>query len=227
MIESGDVEAFLHPLPVTVLWGVGAQTGEALERLGLKTVGDLARIPRRTLERALGDALGAHLYSLARGNDDRPVTPGELVKSVGSEETYPHDLDDTEVVLREILRLADRTAGRLRAKGMCGRTVTLKIRFSNFMTITRSRTLTEEVDATADLYGVTKEAYLKLDPVRPRIRLLGVSVSGLAPGPPARQLDLLSEPAGPRRREASKAIDSIRSRFGQDALDLASLLDRP
>ena len=127
VIGSDEIEAFLHPLPVTALWGVGAQTGEALERLGLKTVGDLARIPRRTLERALGDALGAHLYSLARGNDDRPVTPGEVAKSVGSEETFSHDLDDTEVVLREILRLADRTAGRLRAKGLCGRTVTLKV----------------------------------------------------------------------------------------------------
>jgi len=227
VIGSDEVEAFLHPLPVTALWGVGAQTGEALERLGLKTVGDLARIPRRTLERALGDALGAHLHSLARGNDDRPVTPGDVAKSVGSEETFSHDLDDTEVVLREILRLADRTAGRLRAKGLCGRTVTLKVRFSNFVTITRSRTLPEEVDATADLYGVGKTAYLKLNPARPRIRLLGMSVSGLAPGPPARQLDLLSEPTGRARREASKAIDSVRSRFGEHALDLASLLDPP
>ncbi|MBA3629818.1 MAG: DNA polymerase IV, partial [Actinobacteria bacterium] len=128
---------------------------------------------------------------------------------------------------REILRLSDRTAGRLRAKGLCGRTVTLKVRFSNFVTITRSRTLPEEVDATADLYGVGKAAYLKLDPARPRIRLLGVSVSGLAPGPPARQLDLLSQPTGRGRREASEAIDSIRSRFGERALDLASLLDPP
>ena len=228
MIEPGDVEAFLHPLPVTALWGVGEQTGEALERLGLKTVGDLARIPRRTLERALGDALGAHLFSLARGRDDRPVTPGgEVAKSVGSEETFTHDLDDTEVVLRELLRLADRTAGRLRSKGLCGRTVTLKVRFSNFATITRSRTMPEEVDATADLYGAAKALYLKLDPDRPRIRLLGVAVSGLAPGPPARQLDLLAEFTRPRHQEASKAIDSIRSRFGERALDLASLLDRP
>lgn len=227
VIEPERVEAFLHPLPVTALWGVGAHTGEALERLGLKTVGDLARIPRRTLERALGNALGAHLYSLARGNDDRPVTPGEVAKSVGSEETFSHDLDDTEVVLREILRLADRTAGRLRAKGLCGRTVTLKVRFANFVTITRSRTLPEEVDATADLYGVTKALYLKLDPDRPRIRLLGVGVSGLTPGPPARQFDLLAESTRPGLREASKAIDSIRSRFGERALDLASLLDRP
>ena len=230
-IEAGEVEAWLHPLPVNALWGVGEQTGDVLKRLGLKTVGDLARLSRRTLERALGDSLGAHLHSLANGRDDRRVTPHEPAKSVGSENTYAQDLDDTQDLLREILRLADRTATRLRTKGLCGRTVTLKVRFSNFKTITRSRTLEEAVDTGAEIYEVARDLYLRLDPERPRIRLLGVAVTGLAPGPPKRQLDLLAaagdRSARPKWSEASRAVDDIRHRFGDKAVGPAALLDGP
>ena len=190
-ITPDQVAGWLDPLPVTALWGVGEQTGEALRRLGLKTVGDVARLSKRTLERAVGDAVGAQLHALANGRDDRVVTPHEAAKSVGSENTYERDLDDTEALLREILRLSDRTAGRMRAKKLCGRTVTLKVRFSNFRTITRSRTLEESIDTGADIYAAARALYEKLDPERPRIRLLGVAVSGLASGPPKHQLDLL------------------------------------
>ena len=224
VVPADAVQAFLHPLPVTALWGVGARTGEELIRLGLRTVGDIAQVPRRTLERAIGDAAGSHLHALSQGVDDRVVTPHEASKSVGSENTFGHDLDSTDEILKEILRLADRTAGRLRAKGLCGRTVTLKVRFSNFSTITRSRTLGAEVNTTAELYEVARALYLKLDPNRPRIRLLGVSVSGLATGPPQRQLGLMErQRAG--WQEASDAMDSIRTRFGDDSVGFASLLD--
>jgi DNA polymerase-4 len=224
LVEPERVTEWLHPMPVGALWGVGQQTGEALRRLGLTTVGDIAAIPKRTLERAVGDALGAHLHALANGSDDRPVVPHEAAKSVGSEETFSRDLDDRSEILREILRLADRTAGRLRRKGLCGRTVTLKVRFANFKTITRSQTLELEVDTAAELYEVTRELYSKLDPDRPRIRLLGVSVTGLAPGPPRRQLDLLAEHA-PGWTEAAHAVDSIRERFGDKSVTQATLLD--
>jgi DNA polymerase-4 len=226
VVPSDAALAFLHPLPVTALWGVGARTGEELTRLGLKTVGDLAAIPRRTLERAIGDAVGAHLHSLAQGLDDRPVTPDEPSKSVGSENTFSYDLDGQGEILRELLRLSDRTADRLRAKGLCGRTVTIKVRFSNFSTITRSRTLTAEVNTTAEIYEVARLLYLKVDPDRQRIRLLGVSVSGLATGPPLRQLGLL-ETGRPGWQEASSAIDSIRTRFGDGSVGFATLLDEP
>ena len=231
LITPEEVRAWLDPLPVGALWGVGAQTGEVLRRLGLRTVGDVARLSRRTLERAVGDALGAHLHELANGRDDRRVTPHEPVKSVGSENTYEHDLDHATDLLREILRLSDRTATRLRAKGLCGRTVTLKVRFSNFKTITRSRTIEEAVDTGAEIYETARDLYLRLDPERPRIRLLGVAVSGLAPGPPKRQLDLLGVtppgPAKPKWGEASKAMDQIRDRFGERAVGPAALLDGP
>ena len=225
VVPHDQVDAFLHPLPVTALWGVGEGTGEVLRRLGLKTVGDVAAVPRRTLERAVGDAVGAHLHSLARGIDDRTVIPDEPAKSVGSEETFHRDLDDTDEILREMLRLCDRTAGRLRSKGLCGRTVTLKIRWSNFKTITRSRTLDAAVDTAPEIYAVARALYARLDPDRPRIRLIGVGVSGLVAGPPQRQLDLLSTSYGPGWREASAAIDSIRGRFGDRSVGPATLLE--
>ena len=225
VVEPAEVESFLHPLPVTALWGVGEQTAEVLRRLGLKTVADIAAISQRTLERAVGDALGAHLHALAHGSDDRPVVPNEPSKSVGSEETFAADLDARPAILREVLRLSERTAGRLRAKGLCGRTITLKVRFSNFKTITRSRTLPEEVDAGAEIYAVAKALFEALPVERPRIRLLGVSVAGLATGPPRSQLDLLHQ-ARPGWREATGAIDSIRRRFGDESVGPATLLDR-
>jgi DNA polymerase-4 len=225
VVPAGSEQDFLHPLPVTALWGVGEQTGDVLRRLGLKTVGDLAGISRRTLERAVGDALGTHLHDLAHGIDGRRVTPDEIAKSVGSEETFARDLDSRDEILREILRLCDRTAARLRAKGLCGRTVTIKVRFSNFQTITRSRTEDAELDAAAEIYSVARDLYLRLSPDRPRIRLVGVSVTGLAPGPPRRQLDLLSTSrAG--WTDLSKAIDHIRDRFGDASVTPAALLER-
>lgn len=223
VVPADEIEAFLHPLPVSALWGVGEQTAEALRRLGLKTVGDVAALGRRTLERGVGDAMGAHLYHLARGEDDRAVTPHEPARSIGSENTFAHDLDSTDEILREVLRLSDRTASRLRAKGMCGRTITLKVRFSNFSTITRSRTSGAELDTPAEIYEVAKDLYLRLNPQRPRIRLLGVTVTGLAPGPAHRQLGLLdSRAAG--RPEVSSAVDAIRHRWGDGAVAPATLV---
>lgn len=225
VVRPDEVTTWLHPQPVTALWGVGPQTAEALRRLGLKTVGDIAALSLRTLQRGVGDSLGAHLHALARGLDDRPVVPEEPARSVGSEETFAADLDDGSQILREVLRLSDRTAGRLRARGLCGRTVTLKVRFASFKTITRSRTLAHEVDTAAEIYEAARDLYLRLDPDRPRIRLLGVTVSGLAPGPPRRQLDLLARPR--RTAAAADAVDAIRERFGDRALGPATLLDGP
>lgn len=225
VVPADEIETFLHPLPVGALWGVGEQTADGLRRLGLKTVGDVAKLGRRTLERAIGEAMGAHLHSLANGIDDRAVTPHEPARSIGSENTFSHDLDDTDEILREILRLSDRTASRLRAKGMCGRTVTLKVRYSNFSTITRSHTSGAELDTPAEIYAQAKALYLKLDPDRPRIRLLGVTMSGLAPGPARHQLGLLDERAR-SRPEISAAVDAIRRRWGDDAVAPATLLSQ-
>ena len=231
VVDPDRVEEFLHPLPLTALWGVGPQTGDALRKLGLRTVGDVASLSRRTLERAIGDALGAHLHALANGRDERPVVPDEPARSIGSEETFAHDIDSNEEVLRELLRLADRTAGRLRSKGMCGRTITIKVRFSNFKTITRSRTLDHEVDTPFEIYEVARTLYERLDPERPRIRLLGVTMGGVVPGPPKRQLELLEGSGGrapaDRRARAAEAMDDLRDRFGSEAVIQATLLKEP
>jgi DNA polymerase-4 len=229
VVEADAVESFLHPLPVSALWGVGEQTARALERLGLKKVRDIAALPKRTLERAVGDAVGSHLWELANGIDPRSVTPDEAARSVGSENTFSRDLDDHDEILKEILRLSDRTATRLRAKGLCGRTITLKVRWANFTTITRSKSLDHEVDTSAEIYQVARSLFEKLDPDRPRIRLLGVSMTGLAVGPPGRQLSL--EDAGSPRpdawRDATAAIDDLRERFGDKAVGPAALLEEP
>ena len=223
MVAQERIEEFLHPLPVTALWGVGEQTADALGRLGLATVGDVAALPGTILERVLGDSLGRTLHDLARGVDNRPVTPHEPAKSVGSEETFAFDLDHRDDVVREILRLSDRTATRMRTKGMCGRTVTLKVRFANFQTITRSRTLEHELDTGPEIYRVAAGLYDALAPERPRIRLVGVSVSGLAPGPPRHQMSLLESPS--RWSDAARAVDRVRARFGDDSVRPARLIE--
>ena len=225
VVEADKVREFLDPLPVNALWGVGAATGEQLRKLGLKTVSDIRQVGKRTLERAVGESLGAHLHALANGIDDRSVVPHESAKSVGSENTFATDLDSIDDILREILRLSDRTATRLRAKALCGRTVTLKVRFSNFSTITRSKTMDAELDAASEIYDIARALYQKLDPDRPRIRLLGVAVTGLAQGPAKRQLDLLEiQRAG--WPEASDAVDKIRQRWGTGSVGPATLLDQ-
>jgi DNA polymerase-4 len=224
VVGSKDVRGWLHPLPLDALWGVGAQTAESLRRMGLKTVGDVAGLSRRTLERVVGEALGGHLHDLANGRDKRRVTPYEPSKSVGSENTYSYDLHDEAEIHREVLRLADRTASRLRAKGLCGRTVVLKVRYSNFKTITRSHT-GEELDTAPEIYEVARTLLEKIGLDGARIRLLGVTVGSVVPGPPSRQLDLLGADRVNRLERASQAIDDIRERFGDEAVRPAELLD--
>jgi DNA polymerase-4 len=219
MLVVKDVASFLDPLPVEDFWGVGEQTAEALRRLGLTSIGRVAAIPTATLERALG-SLGTHLAKLSRGEDGRPVTPDAPRKSLGSEQTFQHDLGDEEQILGAILGLADRVGSRLRSKGISGQTVTLKMRFSNFNTITRSRTLPHETDATTAIYRVAA-GLLDKDAGRKRIRLLGISTSTLKPWPASEQLALDGRSSWP---EADQALDRIRLRFGKQALVFGSLI---
>jgi DNA polymerase-4 len=223
VVPAEDVVGFLHPLPVGALWGVGDKTEETLHRLGLRTVGDLARTPRATLERALGVAVGGHLASLAWGKDERVVTPDEPEKSIGAEETFAVDVDDPAVVLREILRLAERTAGRLRAGGSVGRTVSLKVRFADFTTLTRSRTLAEPTDVGREVYAAARGLFEALGLDRARIRLVGVRVEGLrdAAGQ-SHQLALGERDSG--WREADRAVDRAGRRFGSGAVRPATLV---
>ncbi len=222
VVPRDGVRAFLDPLPVDALWGVGEKTHEVLLRLGIRTVAELAETSAAVLERVLGDQASRHLVSLARGRDDRSVVPYEAPKSVSHEETFERDVDDDREVLREVLRLSHRVAARLRDDGYRARTVTLKIRLSNFTTLTRSRTLPDATDSAADLHRVGSELYEALPFARRRIRLLGVAASGLVESG-AEQLALYR--AG-RWRDAEGALDRIDRRFGRGTAFPAALLGR-
>ncbi|MFP5316977.1 MAG: DNA polymerase IV [Acidimicrobiia bacterium] len=222
VVPPGEEVAFLHPLPVRALWGVGPATARRLERFGVATVGDLAALPVDTVVRALGEAQGRHLHDLAWGRDPRPVEPDRDAKSIGHEETYPVDHRDPAVLGREVVRLADAVAARLRVARLAGRTVTLKVRFADFRTITRSKTLKEAVANGPELARLANDLLRGVD-VSPGVRLLGVSASNLAP-PPASQLALGD--GGPDRpwEDVGEAVAEVRRRFGEAAVGPAALL---
>ncbi len=224
VVPAAQVIAFLHPLPVGALWGVGEKTEKELTRLGLHTVGDIAHTPATTLVRALGQATGSHLHALSWGRDERRVVPHEPDRSIGAEETFSRDVDDPDIVRRELLRLAERTAGRLRSAGMAGRTVSVKIRFADFTTITRSRTLPEATDVAAVLFATARQLYEALGLDRARLRLVGIRVEGLVESESAPHQLLLGERAR-GRREAEQAADLAGRRFGHGAVRPASLVD--
>ena len=225
VVPADQVTAFLNPLPVGALWGVGERTEERLVALGLRTVGDIAHTPVDTLVRALGQASGQRLHDLAWGRDDRDVVPDATEKSIGNEETFARDVDDPEVIAREILRLAQKVAARARRHEIRGRTVVLKIRFADFTTITRSRTLETPTDIGQVIYDTALDLYAALRLQRARIRLVGVRLEGLiALEDAVEQLTLDDGAASPvDRRAAEVAADRLRDRFGQDVVRPARL----
>ena len=210
-IPADRILNFLHPLPVNAIWGVGPKTAETLERLGLRTVADIANLPRATLIRALGQASGASLYELAWGRDYRDVTPNEPDKSISAAETFAQDLDDPEEILREFLRLTEKAAARLRENGYYAKTISIKVRFADFSTISRSKTLPLPIDSTHDIYEIAKSLYLALNLDRARLRLVGISLDNLSEAAPE-QLLLGARERG--WREADSAIDRAKLRFG-------------
>jgi len=233
VVPPSRVTSFLHPLGVGELYGVGEKTEAMLHRLGLVTVGDVAHTPLPTLQRALGVAQGLHLHELAWGTDRRAITPGSAgvfghgggdpERSMGAQETFGRDTDDREVILREVLRLTAKVAGRMRVARVAGRTVTLTVRFADFTTITRSRTLAEATDVTQEIYRIATALYDALGLQRARVRLVGVRVEGLVPRTTVhRQLVL-----GERERgwsDADRAVDRATLRFGSAAVRPGSLL---
>ncbi|QIX26351.1 DNA polymerase IV [Nocardioides sp. JQ2195] len=227
VVPPHKVTSFLHPLDVGELWGVGEKTAEMLHRLGLHSVGDVANTPLRTLQRAVGVALGSQLHELAWGSDRRTLTPRrhtqEPDKSMGADETFAQDTDDREVILREVLRLAARVSGRMRSAQVAGRTVTLRVRFADFTTITRSKTLPEATDVTQEIHRTATRLYDALGLQRARVRLVGVRVEGLVPRRTVHRQLLLGE----REQgwaEADRAVDRATRRFGTAAVRPASLL---
>ena len=213
---------YLQPLPVNAVWGVGERTAEALHRLGLTTVRDLAQAPLGMLRAAVGDATASHLHELSWGRDPRKVTTEYAEKSIGAETTFDVDVADPEVIRRTLLGLAGKTAGRLRRGGQAGRTVVIKVRLADFRTLNRSRTLPVPTDVTREIF---QTAWALFEALRPgdRIRLVGVRVEGLTgAGDSPRQLTLGERDHG--WREAELAADAAAARFGHGAVRPASLL---
>ncbi|MCB0999717.1 MAG: DNA polymerase IV [Acidimicrobiales bacterium] len=243
LVSPGAELDFVQPLPVEALWGVGPATLERLRRLAIRTVGDLARTDVDALVAAVGQAHGRHLHDLAWARDDRPVEPEREAKSIGHEETYAHDLHSSDDVWREAVRLADAVASRVRASDQVARTVTLKLRFADFVTVSRSHTATSPVTTAAAILDAVAPMLERIELDR-GVRLIGISVSGLGErAEQAEQLsfdDLAGEPLGvgdetdggrgARRpsshdwETASETIDAIRGRFGSASIGPASSL---
>jgi len=223
-IADDRVLEFLHPLPVRELWGVGPKTGEALTKLGLQTIGDIAHTPRGTLIRALGQGQGESLYELAWGRDLRAVEESAIEKSIGAEETFARDIDDNEELLAELLRVTERVARRLRDQQFVARTIAIKIRFSDFTTITRSKSIDLPTASTQEIYEQVRRLFTALGLVRARVRLVGVRLENLeSDAGLVEQLTLGSREKG--WRQVDQALDRARRRFGGGALKPARLIE--
>ena len=225
VVEPEGVQAFLDPLPVSRLWGVGKVGGRSLDKLGVRTIGQLRKLPVEVLASKFG-GMGEHLGRLARGIDQRPVVPDHQAKSISHETTFAVDVADREVLRAWLLELVEQVARRLRRHALRARTVELKVRFSDFRTITRSQTLPEPTNVTAELW---QAATAILDARLPRpsapVRLLGFGTSRLdASGRVQRQL--FDEPARQRQSQLDAANDAIQARFGRDAIGRAGTLGR-
>jgi DNA polymerase-4 len=224
VLEPDTIAAFLAPLPVGRIWGVGAKGEKRLHALGIRTVGELAALPERLLADHLGE-VGRHVWRLAHGQDDRTVIPDRQAKSVSTETTFAHDVDDREVLRQWLLELVEHLAGRLRRSGLKARAVELKVRSSDFRTKTRSRALPEPTDRTDVLWRVAGELLgrsLSRDLLP--VRLLGVGASRLT-REAAVQGDLFDGGAGERQTALDQTIDAIRGQFGTGAIRRGSLLD--
>ena len=224
VVPQDGVLEFLHPLPVGALWGVGERTERELHRLGLRTVGDLARTPIATLVTLLGEASAHHLSALAHGRDARRVDPGVSERSVGAEETFAVDIGDLAALRRELLRLAERVGRRARKAGMAGRRVSIKVRYSDFTTITRSRTLDHRTDSTRTIYETAGSLLDGVAPLRSPLRLIGVRLESLAATGDAVEQLALDEPAT-GWRDIERVADAASHRFGRMAIRPATLVE--
>jgi DNA polymerase-4 len=230
VVPPAEVTAFLDPLPVGRLWGVGARAEKRLHALGIRTVGQLAALPQRVLGDHFG-AVGRRIWHLAQGEDDRPVVPDREAKSISTETTFAHDVGDRAVLRVWLLELVDQLAGRLRQEGVRARAVGLKVRSSDFRTHTRSLSLAEATDVTEFLWRAALALFERavVREVLP-LRLLGVAASSLTRDALV-QGDLFDDTRRRRQVALDRAVDAIRGRLGRSAIQRGSVLppdpDRP
>jgi DNA polymerase-4 len=234
-VPRGCTAAFLAPLPIGRLWGVGPVTERALRRIGALTIGDLARLPASAVAAAVGESAAHHLKALASGDDPREVAPDEEAKSVGAEDTFAEDLAGREALSRELLSQAVRVGSRLREAGVEGDVVTLKVKYADFTLVKRRTTLVLPTDDDRAIFLAARGQLDRVDLTQP-VRLTGISVSGLASAggpaaPPGGQLGLFAaapaeDPGATRRRALNAAVDALRERYGDAAVGPADLAGR-
>ncbi len=223
VVAPGTEAEFLGPLPIERLWGVGPATAKKLEGLGATTIADVAVLPRDALMGAVGEAHGKHLHALAHNYDARDVVPEHEVKSVGHEETFPKDVYDRAVLDHELDRMSVKVHRRLRKAGLMARTITIKVRYPDFRTITRAHTRPDATDLAADIAAEARALLDTLD-LAACVRLLGVSTSKFEPAA-GRQADLfeIAEPIDALER----SLDAVRDRYGEDSVTGLAKKTRP
>ena len=222
-VDPEKMLEFLHPLAANEIWGVGPKTNELLEKMGLFTIADIANTPRSTLIRVLGQASGASLYELAWGRDYRDVITEHAEKSISASQTFDVDLYQPEEILKEFLRLTEKSADRMRAKGLATNTISIKVRFADFKTISRSKTLDLPTTGTQEIFEVAKTLYLSLDLDRVLVRLVGVSLDSLVENDDVTQMVLGERTSS--WQQADRAIDRVKAKFGSGSLRPARLVD--
>lgn len=221
-VPPDRITAFLHPLPVEAIWGVGPATASRLHKLGLTSIDDVAHTPKPTLQRAFGAGQGALLHDLAWGRDNRSIQATEPERSIGAQTTFGRDTDDPRAVHGELLRMAARASSRMREAGMCGRAVSISVRFSDFTTITRTAQLPSPTDVTDEVYAQALRLYDGLHLQRARIRRVGVRIERLVPAAEAYQQPTLDAPER-GMREVDLAADALVRRFGPNVVGRATL----
>ena len=213
-VSAGQEASFLSPLPVEMLWGVGPKTAQKLADTGIYTIGEIAKQPEKEMLRRFGKH-GRDLSLHARGIDTRPIVTERETKSISQETTFLRDISD-DAKLDETLRaLTQKVARRLRKAELAGKIVRLKLRWSNFETLTRQKTLSTMSDNEAEIFEAALSLLKKLRPSGKAVRLIGVGVSGL--GPPLRQLSFWEENVE-KSREIEKVLDELQERFGKNAI---------
>ena len=223
LVPAAATQDFLLELPVGALWGVGEKTEAVLAKWGITQVAQIVDLDLNTLQMMVGKALGHHLMELSHGRDPRPVTPYTAERSIGNETTFMADTADSAVVERRLLGLCDQVAGRLRAQQYLANTISVKVRTSDFHTVTRSRALQSPTDLATVIYPIAKELVSKVDLNGLPIRLIGVRAEKLRPKATTSQQDTLLE-ATQRAdfRQAELTVDEIRSRFGKSAVRIGT-----
>jgi DNA polymerase-4 len=218
IVRPGHVREVLDPLPISKMWGAGKKTQQALERLGIRTFRDLRRAPFNVLEKAFGK-WGVRMHELAEGIDDRDVIPFHEAKSIGHEETLAENIVEIAAAKKELLRLADRVARRMRSHGITGKTVTLKVKYADFVQITRAAALPQATDDGGEIYAAVCPLLAKTAVGNRPVRLLGISVSQLTHPTSQAQLSIFQhDRVARKRKDLNRALDSLYERFGNDSV---------